>query len=68
VEDDDASDVDEADEHDSLGAELEASGIFAEEGELVALTFSASLALRKRRSLALDGGTIDDRLLCAFFC
>ena len=68
MEDDDASDVDEADEHDSLGAELEASGIFAEEGELVALTFSASLALRKRRSLALDGGTIDDRLLCAFFC
>lgn len=45
MEDDNTTDVDEADEHDGLGAELEAGGVFAEEGELVALTVSASLTL-----------------------
>ena len=59
MEDDNAADVDEADEHDGLGTKFEASGVFAEEGELVALAVSASLALGEGCPLALGGGAVD---------
>lgn len=68
VEDDDTADVEETDQHDCLGAELEASGVFREEGQLVALAVCAALLLRERRALVPGLAAVDYTLFCAFFC
>lgn len=68
VEDDDTADVEQTDQHDCLGAELEAGGVLREEGELVALAVSAALFLGERRALVPGLAAVEYTLLCAFFC
>lgn len=60
VQDHDAADVDETDQHDGLGAELEALGVLEERGQLVALSVGTALALREGRAFVLGHTAIDD--------
>ena len=68
VQHDHAANVNETDQHDGLGGELEASGVLAEAGELVALSVGAALLLREGCASVLGLTAGLRRSLCSFFC
>jgi hypothetical protein len=53
MKDDDGSNVKEADDHDSSGAEFPARGVFVVGGDLIALRFGSALAALEAHSFAL---------------
>jgi len=57
VQGDHAADVDETNEHDGLGTQLEAGCVLAERGQVVALPVGPSLLLREGGALVLGLGT-----------